>query len=237
MFDQLFRYPGVVRRHRDGPLTNERATDLVSLATRGIAPETVSNTRVSVWPSRTWWRRCHAIDRSPRSRSTAWPSEWAVGSVQQRRAAAPHWPHQQFRAIATEFLNALGRWTPSPTVARRYAREVEDFVTAEQRDRGRSLSTCRNRRWQIERCLSYLAQTHGELAAVTAAHLDAYFQHVAPRWSRVSLRSAALALRVWFRHCETKGWVRPGSRRRFSCLAFIARKASRSDRRGTRWAA
>jgi site-specific recombinase XerD len=48
------------------------------------------------------------------------------------------------------------------------------------------------------------------LAAVTPEHLDAYFQHVAPRWSRVSLRSSAVALRIWFRHCEAKGWVRPG---------------------------
>ena len=34
MFDQMFRYPGVVRRHRDGPLAHERATYLASLATR-----------------------------------------------------------------------------------------------------------------------------------------------------------------------------------------------------------
>jgi site-specific recombinase XerD len=74
----------------------------------------------------------------------------------------------------------------------------------------RSLATCRNYRWQIERFLSYLTQTNGELAAVTPEQLDAYFQHVAPRWSRVSLRSAALALRIWFRHCEAKGWARPG---------------------------
>ena len=87
---------------------------------------------------------------------------------------------------------------------------MEDFVTAEQRDRLHSPSTCRIRRWQIERFLSYLTQTNGELAAVTPEHLDAYFQHVAPRWSRVSLRSAAVALRIWFRHCEAKGWVRPG---------------------------
>jgi integrase/recombinase XerD len=210
MFDQLFRYPGVVRRHRDGPLAHERATYLASLATRGIAPETLLK----------YARFClavaHVMQPMPCDRSFTTfeidrlASEWAVGRVQQRRAAAPHWPHQQFRAIATEFLKALGRWTPSPTVARRYAREVEDFVTAEQRDRGRSLSTCRNRRWQIERFLSYLTQTNSELAAVTPAHLDAYFQHVAPRWSRVSLRSAALALRIWFRHCEAKGWVRPG---------------------------
>ena len=41
MFDQLFRYPGVVRRHRDGPLAHERATYLASLAARGIAAETL----------------------------------------------------------------------------------------------------------------------------------------------------------------------------------------------------
>jgi integrase len=135
--------------------------------------------------------------------------KWAAGRVQHRRAAAPRWPHQHFRAIAMEFLKWSGRWTPPPTAARPYAREVDDFVTAE-RDRLRSPSTCRIRRWQIERFLSYLTQTNGELAAVTPEHRDAYFQHVAPRWSRVSLRSAALALRIWFRHCEAKGWVRPG---------------------------
>ncbi len=58
--------------------------------------------------------------------------------------------------------------------------------------------------------LAYLTQTNGTLATVTPEQLDAYFKHVAPRWSRVSLRSAALALRIWFRHCEARGWVRPG---------------------------
>jgi site-specific recombinase XerD len=136
--------------------------------------------------------------------------QWAAGRVQHRRAAAPRWPHQHFRAIATEFLKSLGRWTRPPTRSRPYAREVEEFLAVEQRDRLRSPTTCRNRRWQIERFLFYLAQTNCELAAVTPEHLDAYFQHVAPRWSRVSLRSAALALRIWFRHCEAKGWARPG---------------------------
>jgi site-specific recombinase XerD len=134
---------------------------------------------------------------------------WAAGRVQHRRAAAPRWPLEHFRAIATEFFHWLGRWTPPPTAPRPYAREVDDFVAAE-RDRLRSPSTCRIRRWQTERFLSYLTQTNGTLATVTPEHLDAYFQCVAPRWSRVSLRSAALALRIWFRHCETKGWVRPG---------------------------
>ncbi|MBI3264192.1 MAG: hypothetical protein HYZ58_13730 [Acidobacteria bacterium] len=205
MFDQLFRYPAVVRRHRDGPLASERVTYLASLATRGSAPETLLK----------YARDClaiaHVVQATPCDRSFT-TSEidvlartWAEGRVQRRRAAAPRWPHEQFRAIATEFLKSLGRWTPPPRTTRPYAREVEDFVTAEHRDRLRSASTCHIRRWHVERFLSYLTQTSSELAAVTPQHLDAYFQHAAQRWCRVSLRSAALALRIWFRHCETRG--------------------------------
>ncbi len=209
MFDQLFRYPGVLRRHRDGPLAHERATYLASLAARGSAPGTLLR------HARYCLAIAHVVQRTPRDRSFTTSEidllagQWAADRVQHRRAAAPRWPHEHFRAIATEFLKLVGRWTPPPTATRPYAREVDDFLTAE-RDRLRSLSTCRNLRWQIERFLSYLTQTNRELAAVTPEHLDAYFQHVAPRWSRVSLRSAAMALRIWFRHCEAKGWVRPG---------------------------
>jgi integrase/recombinase XerD len=210
MFDQLFRYPGVLRRHRDGPFAHERATYLASLATRRSAPGTLLK----------YARYClaiaHVVQATARDRSFTTSEidilarQWAAGRVQHRRAAAPRWPHQHFRAIATEFLKSFGRWTPPPKASRPYASEVEDFLAVEQRDRLRSLATCRNYRWQIERFLSYLKQTNGELAAVTPEHLDAYFRHVAPRWSRVSLRSAALALRIWFRHCEAKGWARPG---------------------------
>jgi len=210
MFDQLFRYPGVVRRHRDGPLASERMTYLASLATRGIAPETLLK----------YARYClaiaYALETMPRDRSfTASEVDvlartWAEGRVERRRAAAPRWPQEHFRAIATEFLKSVGRWTPPSRTIRPYAREVDDFVAAERRDRLRSASTCHIRRWHVERFLSYLTQTHGELAAVRPQHLDAYFQYAAQRWSRVSLRSAALALRIWFRHCETRGWVRPG---------------------------
>ncbi len=38
MFDTLFRYPAVLRRHLDGPLVTERAAYLAGLAARGQAP-------------------------------------------------------------------------------------------------------------------------------------------------------------------------------------------------------
>ena len=198
MFDQLYRSRAVVRRHRDGPLAQERATFLTSLAIQGSATGTLLKC------ARYCLAIAHVLQAKPpaqvfsTSEIDGLAGAWAVERVQHRRAVGPRWPHQQFRAVATAFLTSLGRSTPSPKVSRPYAREVDDFVTTEQRDHLRAATTCANRRWHIERCLSFLAQTHCELAAVTPEHLDAYFQHVAQRWSRVSLRSAALALRVWF---------------------------------------
>jgi integrase/recombinase XerD len=210
MFDTLFRYPAVLRRHRDGPLATERAAYLAGLAARGHAPGTVLKC------ARYCLAIAHQLQTSPHDQSFTTAdidrlaSVWAAGRVAGQHAAAPQWPHVHFRAIATDFLKTLGRWTPPPAVARLYEREVDDFVVTEQRDRLRSPCTCRNRRWHVERFLAYLTQTHGELAAVIPQQLDAYLQYAAQRWSRVSLRSAALALRIWFRHCETRGWVRPG---------------------------
>jgi len=210
LFDQLFRYPATVRRHHDGPLATERAAYLASLAAQGSAPGTFLKCA----------RYCLAIAQMlqtmPHDQSfttadiDALAGIWAAGRVEGRHAVAPRWPHRHFRAIATGFLKSLGRWTPPPVASHPYQRQVDDFVTAAQQDQLRSASTCRIRRWQIERFLSYLVQRNCELAAVTPDHLDAYFQHAAQRWSRVSLRLAAVSLRSWFRHCEARGWVRPG---------------------------
>jgi len=230
MFEQLFRYPGVVRRHRDGPFAHERATYLAGLASRGSATETLLNMRATAWPSRTWCRATPPDQSFTTSEIDGLARKWAAARVHDRGAATPRRPLCEFRAIATTFLESLGRLTPPPKASCPYAREVDDFV-AEQRDRLRSPTTCRVRRWQIERFLSYLGQTTCELAAVTPQHVDAYFEHLASRWSRISIRSAALALRIWFRHCEAKGWVRPGLAAAILCASHLS--GGRSSHRPT----
>jgi site-specific recombinase XerD len=199
-----------VRRHHDGPLATERAAYLASLAAQGSAPGTLLKC------ARYCLAIAHVLQTVPQDRSfttaevDALADMWAAGRVAGRRAATLRWPHQHFRTIATGFLKSVGRWTPPPIPSHPYERQVDDFVTAEKEERLRSASTCRNRRWQIERFLSYLLQRNCELAAVSSDQVDAYFQHAAQRWSRASLRSAAVSLRSWFHHCEARGWVRQG---------------------------
>lgn len=212
MFAQLFRRPATLRRHREGPLAAERARYLTSLAAHGSAFETLRRRAPCCLAV------AQMLEASPPGRVfttsevDALINAWGAGRVYHRRAMAPRASprHQQFRAVALEFLQSVGRWTPPSMPSRPYAREVEAFLASEERDRRRSPVTCRNHRWQIERLLSYLARIPCELAAVTPQHLDAYFEEVARRWSRVTWQSAAQILRLWFRHCEASGWVRPG---------------------------
>lgn len=212
MFDKLFQHPAALQRHRDGPLAHERVRYLTSLASQGSASETLLRR------ARYCLTLARMLEAYPPARSFTTSAidglitEWDCGRVRQRRVTAPRRVliRRQFLTIATEFLRSMGRWTPPPRTPRPYACEVEDFLAIQRRDRLRSPATCRNHRWHVERFLSYLTQTQGELAAVTLQHLDAYFQQVSARWGRVTLRSAAQCLRVWFRHCESRGWVRPG---------------------------
>jgi hypothetical protein len=125
MFETLFHYPAVLRRHRDGPLATERAAYLAALAARGHAPSTV----------RKCARYCLAIAVQLQTTPHAQPfttadidrlaGRWAAGRVAGRHAAGLRWPQMHFRAIATDFLKMLRRWTPPPVVVRLYATQVE----------------------------------------------------------------------------------------------------------------
>lgn len=211
MFETLFSYPAVLHRHRDGPLAKERAAYLTGLQVRGIPRSTVLQRA----------RDCLRIARDLQ----AWPPEQRFSHAEvevlvatwaaERRAAGDartsRWPRARLRVVAAEFLQALGRLLPvgAPRPVRD-ADRLEAFLTAQREGRGLAAATCRGWRWQIRRFLVYLNQCSCPLEEVSAAQIDAYLQQAAQRWGRVSLRTAATALRAWFRHGEAQGWGQPG---------------------------
>jgi site-specific recombinase XerD len=88
--------------------------------------------------------------------------------------------------------------------------QLDDFIATQREGRWQSEVTRRSGRWQVGRFLAFLEQQGIALDGVEVHHVDAYFQHMASRWSRVSLGASAKVLRSWFGHCESCGWVRPG---------------------------
>jgi integrase/recombinase XerD len=211
MFEKIFSYPAVLRRHREGPLASERLEYLQYLNDRGAALGTVLRQA----------RYCLCIAReiqlSPREHCfraaeiEALAAAWAAGRVAQGRAAALRWPKEQFYSVACSFLERLGRLAHDPDPrAGRYDAWLEDFLEVECQGRGLALATCKIRHWHIRRFLFHLDQQDYSLERLTPGHIDAYLSCLGQTWSRVSISSTARALRAWFRYCEATGKTRAG---------------------------
>ena len=109
MFETLFSYPSVLRRHREGPLAAERAAHLRSLAAKGMARSTILR----------WARYCLCVAEYLQRGSLDRPlnaeeieslaHRWAAERVTSGRALAPQWPAEHFRLVAEDFLRSCGR--------------------------------------------------------------------------------------------------------------------------------
>jgi site-specific recombinase XerD len=210
MFDLLFTYPSVQRRHREGPLAAERAAYLRLVAARGMAPATIL--RVA--------RYCLCIAKELQRRSlkqlqefevVALADKWAARRVKNGRAKVRRWAAEQFGHVAKDFLHSCGRLhAPPARPPGRWDAQLADFLAAQQAGPWQSSATCRSGFWQVRRFLSYLEERGTALADVGGADIDSYFQEALAGWSRNSLHSSAKALRAWFGHAERRGWVRAG---------------------------
>lgn len=211
MFETLFIYPAVLRRHREGPLAGERVAYLADLTAQGMARGTVLRQSSYCLCIATELQRWPANHCFPEEEIHTLAATWAKDRVAAGRASTLRWPEEQFRAAAMAFLRWIGRLRPiSAPEVRRYGDKLDDFITAQQAGPWQSEATCRAGRWQIRRFLDYLEQCGTELHDLTPDDVDAYFRHMAHRWGRVSLHTSAKMLRAWFTHCQARGWARSG---------------------------
>lgn len=212
MFETLFAYKAAQMRHREGPLAPERASYLEGLAAQQMAHDTIL--------CRARYSLCVAIELQD------WPpdhcfkaeevevlaSTWAAKRVTSGRASGPRWPRAAFLFAAIDFLGSLGRLGSPPPAppGGRYHRELADFIATQSEGRWQSEATCQAAAWQISKFLAYLDERAVALRDVTPEDVDSFFQRMAQRWGRASLRTSAKMLRSWFAHCELRNWIRPG---------------------------
>lgn len=212
MFEVLFSRPSAITRHRNAPFEAERSAYLKQLADRGHAVSFI--------------RRAAYVCRWVAERIRRWPSDRPIGeedllrlswswarrrSVRQRRAVAKPSPNDSFRSVARGFLRVAGRLAAAPPrAAGPFEDRIQAFVAELREERHLSEPTCDFRAKQVRRLAAYLAERNLDLKNLNPSNLDGYLQHLSVSWNRVSLRSVAVALRAWLKHCERKGYVSPG---------------------------
>jgi len=211
MFETLFSYPGVLRRHREGPLATERAAYLSRLVAQGMARGTIlrrSAYCLSVAVELERWPPDRCFDEDEVEQLAG---EWATQRLVAGRAANLRWPKANFRFAAMGFLQSIGRLHPLPVAEPgHYHVKLDEFIATQQEGQWLSEVTCRSAKWQITRFLDHLEQRGVPLDQATAIDIDIFFKYMGQRWSRSSLRMSAKMLRAWFSHCERRGWARVG---------------------------
>ena len=148
MFEKIFSFPAVLRRHREGPLAAERLEYLKYLHDRGLALSTVLRQArycLCIAQEIEQWPRDHFFNSANLEGIAA---SWAARRVAQGRAAAPRWPQEQFYSVACSFLNRLGRLAhdPDPPPGP-YDALIEDFLEVECEGRGLALATRNKHHW------------------------------------------------------------------------------------------
>jgi len=207
MFEQLFKYPAVLSRHRCAPLASERESYLVhrqkdgtSLATlRRIARELVVIVgKMDLEPTTI---SLDAIEIAA--------ERWARHQKRHGRAGQHRWSRDLFVQVARDWLRFLGRLSEAEVEAPSYAPMLDDFSQCLHSERGLSPKTIDNYSWYVAKFLGWLASIGRELATVSVLDVDAFVREH-PNWSRVTSACCAKSLRSFFGHAERRRWCTAG---------------------------
>ena len=129
----------------------------------------------------------------------------------QRRASSSRYAKEHFRSTAADLLRRLGRLRlDRRTLPDPYETMLCEFIALQHKQGWLSDATCRSVRWHITRFLDDLGRRGLVLQTLQPADIDAFYQHMAVRWSRSSLNRSVRFVRAWLGYSETQSHVRPG---------------------------
>jgi integrase/recombinase XerD len=209
MLEKLFNYPAVLVRHKKAPLFEERDRYLAYRAEDGFAHETLLRiarellqiVRVLNIPSTS-----NVMPEQIRAAA----DRWARKQCRRGRAHTLKWSRELFIQVATEWLRFLGRLDELAIEPPSFAGLIEDFANWMESERGLSMITIRNYCWHVKKFLSWCEDHNKSVSTVEISDVDTFLASCGDGgWSRVSVASAAKALKAFFRYAEQRGWCFP----------------------------
>jgi integrase/recombinase XerD len=209
MFDQLFKQPCALLRHKNAPLASERESFLAKCAKDGAAPSTL------VKLARELFVIAQEMDLTNNDMITLLAIEiaaerWARQQKHRHRAQSERWSKILFRQTATAWLLFLGRLAIPQPKPKPFVSLVERFTNNLLSERGLSSVTAANYQWHIERFLTWFSTQHQIFSEVSVVDIDTFLARQGKHWCRVSIATSAKALRAFFRYAEVRQWCRSG---------------------------
>ena len=205
MIESLFRYPRVLARHLAGPSFEARDRFLAHCAHAGAARESLLRL------ARELLLVARRIDISGTRAIALQEVEtaadgWVRYQRRRHRISDPKFCRQRFVQVATDWLCFLARLEATPEKPGADADLVDEFADHMRLERGLSPHTVYNRCWHVRAFLQWLSEQGCSIAEVSLEQVDAFLaMRGAQGWCRVSIATAASALRSFFVRLAARG--------------------------------
>ena len=205
MFETLYRYSGVLVRHLEGPAAEERDRFVTHCVESGAARDSVLRraSDLLLVAQRLDIDGAGAI--GPEEIGAA-ADRWVRHQRRHGRIRTARFSRQKFVQVATDWLRFLGRLEATPRKRGAGAELLDEFAAYMRLERGLSQHTIDNRCWHVQAFLTWLDEQHCSAGAANLEQVDAFLaMRGAQGWCRVSIATAASALRSFFAHMATTG--------------------------------
>jgi integrase/recombinase XerD len=195
MFDRFFRKLSAVVHHKAAPYAAEREQFLEHCAQQGYTRDWLKKVAATLLVAAYELRTHGGLQANPEE------IEAAADRVQQLRSDL-HRPgdsqeyRESFVRITAQWLAFIG-CLHVPTVGPRpFSSLVDDFAQWMAQERGLSAQTIQNRRWHVERFLSWLDEHSRHVLDLTIRDIDEFFEALhAKGLSRVTIKIYANGVR------------------------------------------
>ena len=210
MFESLFKYAGVRARHREGPAAEARRRFLNHCSDQGMARATLLRMARELLVIAERLDIAAGKTIGPRAIEAA-ADRWARYQHRRRRVQSLRWSRDLFIQTATAWLRFLQLLEETQNRPCSFADRIADFAADMRNERGLSPVTIRHQCWHAERFLQWLQDQNHPFDTVSLEDVDSFLAWNGQQgWSRVSVASAAKALRAFFRHAGQRGWCAVG---------------------------
>lgn len=209
MFEQLFKRSDSLARQRNGPLAEERRRYLTHCAEQQMAQRTVRSIAIyTLLVAKALRLAERPNELITRTEIEAEADRWANRQPKPPTMQEVRNSWLQFTGNASRWLTFLGRLQMPAPALRPYADHVAKFTDYMLRERGLSLGTADNYCRTVNEFLARIDETGLQLGTLTVGQVDDLLVRKVRDhgYSRVTIRSYATTLRVFFRYAGQRGW-------------------------------
>jgi len=208
MYEQLFKFPSTIARHKSAPYAEEREQYLAHCAQLGYSNATLMlYARELLWIARKL--SVYASLQVTLTQIEAVAEDWTERERCRGQRINSFWARRRFIDVARAWLRFLG-CLQEPVELTPFSDYLDEFVAWMKQERGLAATTIECSEGGIRQFLRWYAGKKKTLKSIQLSDIDAFLAEGRnSAWRRVTVKNMANMLKSFFRYAATRDWCSP----------------------------